>query len=151
MRFLLIPGIVAAISVAIIFAALRIDVSPPIIVGHSLQPRVFPIFLMLINLILVVLLAIKLRKDPETPPPAAGSRTWGSVALFGVFYVCTIYIDMLVAIAVVTFAMCLLWGERRLHVAAALGLLTPGVIFFLFDTVLTIRFPRGLITNWYYG
>lgn len=58
---------------------------------------------------------------------------------------------MLIAIAVIMFAMCLLWGERRIYVAGALALATPAVIFFLFDKALRVRFPRGLFTNWYYG
>jgi len=49
------------------------------------------------------------------------------------------------------FAMCLLWGERRIYVASAVALVTPAAIFFLFDMVLRIRFPRGLLTNLYYG
>ena len=73
------------------------------------------------------------------------------MALFGVFYVITTYVDILIAITVVMFAMCLLWGERRLHVAAMVAVGTPASVFLLFDLVLRIRFPRGLITNWYYG
>ncbi len=68
-----------------------------------------------------------------------------------IFYPLTVYLDMLIAIAVVMFAMCLLWGERRVYVAGAVALVTPTAIFFLFDMVLRIRFPRGLLTNLYYG
>ena len=59
--------------------------------------------------------------------------------------------DMFIGIAVVIFLMCRLWGERRLAVNLTLALATPLVIFFLFDLVLKIRFPRGLLTDWYYG
>ena len=44
-----------------------------------------------------------------------------------------------------------MWGERRLPVAGSLALATPISIFLLFDTVLRVRFPRGVLTNWYYG
>jgi hypothetical protein len=44
-----------------------------------------------------------------------------------------------------------LWGERRLIIAALNAILTPVTLFLLFDKVLQIRFPRGIITNWYYG
>ena len=77
--------------------------------------------------------------------------TWGSVALFGLFYLLTVYVDMLIAMAVVVFLMALLWGERRLPVALAVALVSPFAIFILFDLVLRVRFPRGLFTNWYYG
>ncbi len=64
MRFLIVPGIIVAFSVAVIFAALQLELSPPMIVGDSMQPRVFPILLMVINLILATLLAFQYRKEP---------------------------------------------------------------------------------------
>jgi hypothetical protein len=151
MRFLIVPGVVAAFSVAVISVALQLDESPEMIVGHSMQPRVFPILLMVINLILAGSLAVQYWKECPKEVPREGIQTWGSVALFAVFYPLTVYVDMFIAIAVVMFAMCLLWGERRIHVAGAISLITPAVIFFLFDFVLKVRFPRGLLTNWYYG
>ena len=53
MRPLVIPGIIALFSVVIIYLALQLRTSPPLIVGASMQPRSFPIFLMVINLLLV--------------------------------------------------------------------------------------------------
>lgn len=151
MRNLIIPGIVVLFSVVIILAALQLDESPPMIVGDSMQPRVFPILLMAINLVLAVFLFLQYRRETPKPVKWEGLHTWGSVALFALFYVLTTYVDMMIAIAVVMFAMCYLWGERRILVAAAIALITPTVIFFLFDLVLRVRFPRGLFTNWYYG
>ena len=60
MRPLIIPGILAAFSVVIIYLALQLKLSPPMIVGHSMQPRSFPIFLMVINLILIAILSLSL-------------------------------------------------------------------------------------------
>ena len=73
------------------------------------------------------------------------------MALFALFYPLTVYLDMFIAIAVVMFVMCVLWGERRLYMAGAVALVTPLTMFLLFDLVLKVRFPRGLLTNWYYG
>ena len=151
MRFLIIPGVIVAFSIAVIYAAVQLELSPPMIVGDSLQPRVFPILLMAINLILAALLASQYRKESPGKVQREGLRTWGSIALFLMFYPITVYVDMMIGIAVVMFVMCLLWGERRVLVAGTLALATPFVIFFLFDLVLRVRFPRGLFTNWYYG
>ena len=151
MKFLVIPGIVTVFSLAVIWASLQLDLSPPMIVGDSLQPRVFPILLMVINLILATLLAVQYRATPPKKMQREGLQTWGTIALFVVFYPLTVYLDMLIAIATVMFAMCLLWGERRIYVAGAVALVTPAAIFFLFDMVLRVRFPRGLLTNLYYG
>ncbi len=151
MKFLVIPGVITAFSLTVIWASLQLDLSPPMIVGDSLQPRVFPILLMVINLILAALLAVQYRAKSPKNIQLEGVQTWGTIALFVVFYPLTVYLDMLIAIAVVMFAMCLLWGERRIYVAGAVALVTPAAIFFLFDMVLRVRFPRGLLTNLYYG
>ncbi len=151
MRHLAIPGVVIAASLVIIYAALHVELSPPMIVGHSLQPRVFPIFLMIINILLAVALAMHLRRTPDKERPPASLRMWGSIVLFILFWGLTTYIDVLVGLAAVTFLMCLLWGERRIWVGLAVGLITPSFIFFLFNWVLGIRFPRGMITNLFYG
>jgi hypothetical protein len=63
----------------------------------------------------------------------------------------TVYTDFFIAIAAVVFLLSVSWGERRLHVAGLVALTVPLTLFLVFDEVLKIRFPRGLITNWYYG
>lgn len=151
MRRYFIPALIMAFSFVVIWVAFQLDESPAMIVGDSMQPRVFPIFLMCLNLILATFLAIAYRKEAPAPISLEGYQTWGSIALFVVFYFVTVHVDMMVAITVVMFAMCLLWGEKRIHMAAATAIATPVLVFFLFDLVLRVRFPRGLLTNWYYG
>ena len=150
-RALVVPAVLAAFSGVVIWASLQLDRSPDMIVGESMQPRAFPIFLMVVNLALVALLSLQLLRSPPDARDRAPLATWGSLALFPVFYLLTTEVDFFVGIAVVMFVMCLLWGERRVHVATAVGVLTPLIIFLLFDKVLQVRFPRGVLTNWYYG
>ena len=151
MRPLIVPGIIAAFSVVVIYLALQLKLSPPMIVGHSMQPRSFPIFLMVLNLILTGILALQFYKTPPQYPEPIRRATWMSISLMAVFYGLTISTDMFIGIAVVMFLMSLAWGERRLLVSLANALLTPFLIFLLFDNVLKIRFPRGILMNWYYG
>ena len=150
-RVLIIPGILAVFSVTVIWAALQLELSPDIIVGDSMQPRAFPVFLMAINLVLVLILAIQLVRAPPKKVTLEPFATWGSMILLVVFFALTVWLDMFIAIPVVMFLMCLLWGERRIYVAISTALLTPVLIFLLFDLVLKVRFPRGILMNWYYG
>ncbi len=150
-RLFVVPAVIAAFSVVVIWAALQLELSPPMIVGESMQPRAFPIFLMAVNLVLVAVLVLQIVREPPKPVPFEPFATWGSILLMPVFYALTVWLDMFIGIAVVMFVMCLLWGERRIPVAGSLALATPISIFFLFDTVLRVRFPRGVLTNWYYG
>lgn len=151
MRPFIIPGILAFFSVVVIYLASQLKLSPPMIVGHSMQPKSFPIFLMVINLLLVSIVAWQNWKIPPKHVEIEGSTTWISIGSFGLFYVLTVTTDFFIAISVVMFVLCYSWGERRIHVAVSLSLAVPLSMFLLFDEVLRIRFPRGLITNWYYG
>lgn len=150
-RIFIVPAVIAVFSVAVIRASLQLDLSPPMIVGDSMQPRAFPIFLMVVNLVLVAVLVTQMVRQPPKPMPLEPWATWGSMLLVPVFYGLTVWLDMFIGIAVVMFALCLLWGERRIPVAGGLALVTPLSIFILFDSVLKVRFPRGVLTNWYYG
>jgi len=147
----IVPGVIAAFSLVVIWASLQLELSPAIIVGDSMQPRAFPIFLMVLNLILVGILTWQLLKNPPEKRALEEFPTWGSIGLLALFYPLTVYLDMFIGIAVIMFLMCLLWGERRWYVAGALAVVTPVFIFFLFDEVLQVRFPRGVLTNLYYG
>jgi hypothetical protein len=45
----------------------------------------------------------------------------------------------------------ILWGERRAWAIILVGLFVPFSVFFLFDSIFEVRFPRGLLTNIWYG
>lgn len=145
------PAVLVIFSLVVIWLALQLETSPPMIVGESMQPRAFPIFLMVVNLLLVAVMTVQLLRRPPEKTALEGFPTWGSMGLLAVFYPLAAYVDMFVGIMVVMFLLCLLWGERRIWVAALVAIITPAVIFVLFDEVLQIRFPRGVLTNWYYG
>ena len=144
-----VPALVAIFSIIIIILALNLDTSPPMIVGDSMQPRVFPIFLMVLNLILTGMLFLQYRKSPPARNETEKIATWGTILLMIPFYFLATYVDLFIAIAVVIFAMSLLWGERRLWVSLITAIATPAALFLLFDSVLRIRFPRGVFTNWW--
>ena len=147
----IVPIVLTIVSIVIIYLALQLDLSPPMIVGDSMQPRAFPIFLMILNLFLTTVLAYQIYRTPPKQPEPMNRVTWISMILMVLFYGLTVSTDMFIAIAVVMFLLSLAWGERRMLMAAANALLTPFLIFILFDNVLRIRFPRGILMNWYYG
>lgn len=147
----LVPALLVIFSLVVIALSLQLEESPPIIIGESMQPRVFPIFLMVLNLLLTALLILQYRKSPPESLSRERLATWGSIFLMIPFYLLTTYVDLFIAIAITLFAMSLLWGEKRWWVALLTAIITPAALFLLFDTVLRIRFPRGLFTNWWYS
>lgn len=150
-KSLIIPAILAVFSVLVIWASLQLDLSPDMIVGDSMQPRAFPIFLMVINLVLIAVLVAQVAANPPEPVAVEPFATWGSMGVMVVFFVLANYADLFIGIAVAMYLLCWLWGERRIIVAGATALITCISIFLLFDMVLRVRFPRGIIIDWYYG
>ena len=144
------PIFLAFFSIAIILISLQLDTSPEMIVGDSMQARSFPIFLMVINLILISVLFLQFFRNYPEKIKLEIFTTWFSMFLFLLFYFLTITTDMFIGIAVCMFLMGYTWGEKRLWVNLCNAVITPGLIFLLFDSVLKIRFPRGLLTNMYY-
>ena len=147
----LVPTLLIIFSIVVIALSLQLEESPPIIIGESMQPRVFPIFLMILNLILTGFLILQYRRSPPKNLSRERIATWGTIFLMIPFYLLTTYVDLFVAIALTLFAMSFLWGEKRWWVALLTAIVTPAALFMLFDSVLRIRFPRGLFTNWWYS
>ena len=147
----IIPVILTLFSLSVIAISLQLDTSPEMIVGDSMQARSFPIFLMILKLILVGVLAFQFYKNTPEAVKLEKYHTWGSMFLFLLFYLLTVYTDMFIGIFVVMFLMSILWGEKRIWVSFLTATITPGLIFLLFDYVLKIRFPRGILMNLYYG
>jgi putative tricarboxylic transport membrane protein len=145
------PIFLALFSIAIILISAQLDTSPEMIVGDSMQARSFPIFLMAINLILISVLFLQFFKNYPEKIELEIFTTWFSMFLFLLFYFLTITTDMFIGITVCMFLMGYTWGEKRMWVNLSNAIITPGLIFILFDYVLRIRFPRGILTNIYYG
>ena len=150
-KFYTIPLFLTVFSIIIIGISLQLDTSPEMIVVDSIQARAFPIFLMILNLILISVLTFQYKKNNPEPIKLEKFPTWGSMGLFFIFYLLTVYTDMFIGIFVVMLLMGLLWGEKRIWVSFLTATLTPLFIFLLFDFVLKIRFPRGILMDMYYG
>jgi hypothetical protein len=147
-----IPLFLTVFSFVVIFLSLQLDTSPEMIVGDSMQARSFPIFLMVINLLLIGILSLQFYKTYPKEVELEKFPTWSSMLLFLVFYILIqVSGDMFVAIPVVMFLMGLTWGQKKIWISLTNAIITPISIFFLFDYVLQVRFPRGWLTNIYYG
>lgn len=151
-KLYIIPLFLTLFSFVIIYLSLQLDTSPEMIVGDSMQARSFPIFLMVINLLLVGILSLQFYKTYPKEIELEKFPTWSSMLLFLIFYIIILISgDMFVAIPIVMFLMGLTWGQKKVWVSLTNAIVTPLSIFLLFDYVLQVRFPRGWLTNIYYG
>jgi|TARA_B100001059_G_scaffold212666_1_gene227875 hypothetical protein len=151
-KLYIIPLFLTLFSFVVIYLSLQLDTSPEMIVGDSMQARSFPIFLMVINLLLVGILSLQFYKTYPKEIELEKFPTWSSMLLFLVFYIIILISgDMFVAIPIVMFLMGLTWGQKKIWISLTNAIVTPLSIFLLFDYVLQVRFPRGWLTNIYYG
>lgn len=151
-KLYIIPLFLTLFSFVVIYLSLQLDTSPEMIVGDSMQARSFPIFLMVINLLLVGILSLQFYKTYPKEIELEKFPTWSSMLLFLIFYVIILISgDMFVAIPIVMFLMGLTWGQKKIWISLTNAIVTPLSIFLLFDYVLQVRFPRGWLTNIYYG
>ena len=151
-KLYIIPLFLTLFSFVVIYLSLQLDTSPEMIVGDSMQARSFPIFLMVINLLLIAILSLQFYKTYPKEIELEKFPTWSSMLLFLIFYIIILISgDMFVAIPIVMFLMGLTWGQKKVWVSLTNAIVTPLSIFLLFDYVLQVRFPRGWLTNIYYG
>jgi len=71
--------------------------------------------------------------------------------LLMLLFVALVQIDLFLALAIFACLLAVYWGERKIHNILLVGLAVPIGVFFLFDQIFKIRFPRGLLTNLWYG
>lgn len=141
-----IPGLIIAFCLAAFGLTTTFKKMPPIL-KRGIQPSDFP---QLLLGLLILLTVIMVWKDPIRIKERMQGSTWGTIFLFAVFAALTA-IDLFLALGIFAAALAAFWGERRIPMLAFVGVVIPAVIFFLFDQVFEIRFPRGLLTNLWYG
>jgi len=89
-------------------------------------------------------------RDPVHIERKFGGKPLGTLILMAVFVgLCSI--DFFLALGIFAGALTVFWGERRIGMVLLVGVLVPLFIFFLFDLGFKIRFPKGLLTNLWYG
>ena len=136
------PIFLAFFSIAIILISLQLDTSPEMIVGDSMQARSFPIFLMVINLILISVLFLQFFRNYPEKIKLEIFTTWFSMFLFLLFYFLTITTDMFIGITVCMFLMGYTWGEKRLWVNLCNAVITPGELWLNYQ-----QWHRFLLTH----
>ncbi len=143
--------VVAALALFAIGWSFTFKQVPPMLI-RGFQPAAFP---RLVAGSILVLAAIalfhELRRDevdPRNPLPAEFSRTALLLAVVGALVALNAF---LVALMAATAGLAFLWGERRVPVLLALGIVAPILVVLFFDTAFEVRFPRGVLLNFYYG
>lgn len=142
----LVPIALILFACAAIYVSTTFKKMPPIL-KRGIQPSDFP---QLVCGLIIALSLLMAWFDPVRMQERVVTKTWLTIALMAGFAL-LVSIDLFIALGCFAATLSALWGERRIGVLAGVGLLVPLVIFFLFDQAFQVRFPRGLLTNMWYG
>ena len=140
------PVLIIVICLIAFWLTTQFDRVPPIL-KRGIQPSDFP---QLVLGLIIALCVFDLFTDRSPAPERLSPATWLTMALLPGF-VLLAQLDLFIGLGVFAVALAALWGERRVLTLASLGILLPLTVFFLFDQVFEIRFPRGLLTSIWYG
>lgn len=119
---------------------------PPIL-KRGMQPSDFP--QLVIGLIIMLSVWLLFRDKSEAPERLTKLVQMTMGLLIGFLLIAEI--DLFLGLGLFAGSLAALWGERRPWAIVLVGLITPVAVFFLFDGIFEVRFPRGLLTNFWYG
>ena len=119
---------------------------PPIL-KRGIQPSDFP---QLLIALMLGLTALIVWKDPIKVSDKIPNPTLIAIGMMAIF-VLLVSLDFFFALSVSCLGLTLLWKERSWLTFLIVGFLVPIGVFFLFDQVFEVRFPRGFLTNIWYG
>ena len=142
----LVPVLIIGFCAAAYAVSTTFKTMPPIL-KRGIQPADFP---QLLLICLVLLTGLMIWLDPVQVRDRIQGTVWGTMAMMGLFAALA-GIDLFLALGVFAASLAAFWGERRGGMLVLVGLIVPASIFFFFDGVFEIRFPRGLLTNLWYG
>ena len=142
-------SLIIIISSILLIVTFTFDIVPPIL-NRGIQPATFPkaLLVLIICLTLVVyILSIKFpwKKEKKLPEPF-----YMTLYNFILFIVIAKTLDFFLAISVLSLLVSYFWGERRIIALLLVSILFPIIVFVVFETILGLRFPPGIITNIYY-
>ena len=119
---------------------------PPIL-KRGMQPEDFP--QLVIGLIIMLSVYLIFRDDSKAPEPLTRMVQMTIGLLIGFLLIAEI--DLFLGLGLFAVSLTALWGERRAWALVLVGIIAPVAVFVLFDGIFEVRFPRGLLTNLWYG
>ena len=144
-RYLIPLGIIAFCVLAY-FLSTQFDRVPPIL-KRGMQPSDFP--QLIIGLIIILSVWLIFRDNDKTPKRMTKVVHLTMGLLVGFLIIADI--DLFLGLGLFATMLTILWGEKRAWAIIFVGLFVPFAVFFFFDSIFEVRFPRGLLTNLWYG
>ena len=89
----------------------------------------------------------------STPERRENGKASLTKTIFGLFVFVFVshFIDLFLALIIFSFLISYWWGEKNILLILSLSIIFPILVFILFEVVLGLRFPSGILTNLYYN
>ncbi len=144
-----VAAVVLVFCAAVVYLTMTFEEVPPTL-AQGMQPADFPRLVVGVIVLLTVIMVLQARgKEDKRREPVPAIVYFTILAMIG-FLIISQWIDLFLAIIAFCATLPLLWGERRYALVAAFAVILPVAIFVLFSTILEVRFPRGVLTNFIY-
>ena len=141
--------VVVLCSIILFYVSLNFDKVPPIL-NRGIQPATFPKILLVFIIILSCFDFVLSLKTPWKVQSSLPSSFYKTLLILFAFTLLSKNVDFFLGLTFLSVAIAWSWGERRLVLIGFISVLFPLLVFLLFDTMLNLRFPGGILTNLYY-
>jgi len=143
-------SVILIFSIFALINTLYFDEVPPIL-NRGMQPATFPKILLVLIILLSSLVYYLSFKNPWDKKEKLEKPFFLTLFIFSLFVLITIYLDFFLAISTLSFLVSFFWGERRVFYLIFVSIVFPIIVFVFFEMILGLRFPSGIITNFYYS
>ena len=142
--------VIIIFSLILLFTTFFFDTVPPIL-NRGIQPATFPKGLLIIIISLTLIVYFLSLKKPWKIEKILPGTFFKTLYSFILFIIITKTLDFFLAISLLSLLVSYFWGEKRIFYLLLVSVIFPGIVFVLFETILGLRFPPGIITNIYYN
>ncbi len=142
-------SIILIFCILAFFNTFYFETVPPIL-NRGIQPATFPKILLILIIFLTLIVYYLSLKKPWKKKENLEKQFFLTLFTLSLFILITITLDFLLALSALSFLISFFWGERRKHFLLLVSIIFPIIVFIFFETILGMRFPSGIILDFYY-
>ena len=142
--------VIIFLSSILLYFTFQFDIVPPIL-NRGIQPATFPKALLILIIFLTIITYLLSLKNSWKKQKKLPDTFYLTLSSFILFILISKFLDFFLGISILSIIVSFFWGEKRILYLLLVGIIFPLFVFIFFEVVLGLRFPAGIITNFYYG
>ena len=142
--------VIIFLSSILLYFTFQFDIVPPIL-NRGIQPATFPKALLILIIFLTIITYLLSLKNSWKKQKKLPTSFYLTLSSFILFILISKFLDFFLGISILSIIVSFFWGEKRIIYLLLVGIIFPLFVFIFFEVVLGLRFPAGIITNFYYS